>query len=331
MIPDYLKFIRFQDKRLVLFFYSVLFVVLGFYWKNNDYKVTQHDVWFISGLLSIMLFNFIYELKAWWAYSYVIGRVDVDAFTGKHCSPALIFFSRPTIISALSIFVFWLIVKCCLMLPSMIYSVICLYVLSPLYILLIFRWLRTVYIRQLLTTVSTGVRYRNLYQYLGCYILPVALINLISVSPLAANSDFSLTEGFFSARLMIAMLILCAVVLAINLIFSLLSKRYVFLGRVFLKEIDFFFSKSIPFHSLYAKPFIIRVLLLLLVVAVWIVCISSALSLLQWQIGFETYFILCFMPCLAYYFLHTYWHWHNEFMMSCDMYFRYEEFNKRNN
>ena len=58
-------------------------------------------------------------------------------------------------------------------------------------------------------------------------------------------------------------------------------------------------------------------------------CVSTVLSFLQWSVIFEVYFILCFLPCLAYYFLQTYWHWHTELMMACDMYFRYEEIKKR--
>lgn len=330
MIPTYLQFIHFQDKRVIPFFYSVMAVVLGFYWKNNDYKIIEQDAAPISVLLAILLFNSINDLKAYWAYRVVVRHIDFAIFDGQHCCATLVLLSRPAVISTLSILAFWVIVKCCLIFSSIFYSIVFLYMVSPLYLYLVFRWLRPIYICQLLASFTTGVSYKNLYHYLGCYIVPVIAINLISVSPLAEGADFSVTNGFSSAKIMISTFILCIVVLAVNLFFALSSKRYIFLGRIFLQEISFFFSQSIPLRWLYAKSFTLRILLLLLVMAVWITCISTALSLLQWKVIFEVYFLLCFLPCLIYYFLHVYWHWHNEFLMACDMYLRYEEYNKRN-
>ncbi|MDO6406129.1 hypothetical protein [Pantoea phytobeneficialis] len=330
MIPDYQKFISFQDKRVIPFFFAVILVVVGFYWKNNDYQLTQHNVWPVSALLAIVLFNFIYDLKAFWAYSCVIGRVDVNVFSEKPCGKLLNVVSRPVIISTLMLWMFWIIATGWLSLPATMYSVLCFYITSSCIVYLVFRWLRPVYIRQVLTSATPGVKYRHLYQYVSVCLFTVTLLNVISVSPLAQQEGFSLREGFLSIRLMVAMLILCTIVLAINLAFARISKRYVFLGRIFLKEIDFFFSKSVPFSRLSSRPLIIRILIVLFILAVWIVAVSTALSLLQWQIRFEWYFLFCFLPCMGYCFLHTWWQYHHEFMMACDMYFRYEAFNKRN-
>ncbi|KFK94359.1 MULTISPECIES: hypothetical protein [unclassified Serratia (in: enterobacteria)] len=329
MIPNYLTFIRFQDRRTVPFFYLLLFIVLGFYWRNNGYSVTHHDAWLISAILAITLFNIIYDLKAYWAYSYVIGRVDIDRFSGKTCLKFEAFLSRPIVISTMSVLVFWLIVKLSLLLPSALYSVLCLFLISPLFIYCVYRSVRPIYIKQVINAVPSVVKYSSLYRYVSDYILLSTAINLLSISPLKTNPDFSLSNGFFSAKLMIAMLILCAIVLAVNLIFVYLSKRYIFLGRMFLKEVDFNFSPALPFNSLYRIPFMVRMLFLSVIQFGWIAFVSIILALLNLAVPFEVYFSFCLLPLMGYCFLHVYWHWHNEFLMSCDMCFRYEEFKKR--
>ncbi|EOK7084602.1 hypothetical protein AAAB22_RS22195, partial [Escherichia coli] len=48
----------------------------------------------------------------------------------------------------------------------------------------------------------------------------------------------------------------------------------------------------------------------------------------EWRIWFEASFLLCYVPCLIYYFFHCRFLWHNDFMMACDMYFRWGHFNK---
>ena len=55
MIPDYLTFIRFQDKRNLLFIYIVTFVLLGFYWKNAGFSFTRQDVWLASAIFALIL------------------------------------------------------------------------------------------------------------------------------------------------------------------------------------------------------------------------------------------------------------------------------------
>ncbi|STI68772.1 inner membrane protein [Escherichia coli] len=36
MIPDYLTFIRFQDKRSLIYIYAIGLILIGFYWKMQD-------------------------------------------------------------------------------------------------------------------------------------------------------------------------------------------------------------------------------------------------------------------------------------------------------
>ncbi|EGK39904.1 hypothetical protein SFK227_0627 [Shigella flexneri K-227] len=60
----------------------------------------------------------------------------------------------------------------------------------------------------------------------------------------------------------------------------------------------------------------------------WITLVSVLATLVEWRIWFEAYFLLCYVPCLIYYFFHCRFLWHNDFMMACDMYFRWGHFNK---
>ena len=53
-IPDYLTFIRYQDKRNVLFIYIVTFILLGFYWKNAGFSFSRQDAWVASGIFALI-------------------------------------------------------------------------------------------------------------------------------------------------------------------------------------------------------------------------------------------------------------------------------------
>lgn len=99
MIPDYLKFIRVQDKKILPFLFVVVFIMIGFYWKNNGYKFNQSDVYYLSGIVSILLFNSVYELKAFWAYKCVTKAMDFTFFTGKKLGRKEKWFSHPFIAS----------------------------------------------------------------------------------------------------------------------------------------------------------------------------------------------------------------------------------------
>ncbi|MBV4413079.1 hypothetical protein J0B02_09680 [Enterobacteriaceae bacterium YMB-R22] len=331
MIPDYFKFIRFQDRKVLPFFYLVMCIVLGFFWKNNNFSITPGDSGIIAVILGVTLFNLIYEFKPYWAYSCVIGRVDVDYFADKPCPKAQTFFTRPTIVSLLLMAIYWLLVKICLMLPSAAWGTVCLFAGAPLLAFIVLRMLRPAYVKQVLSSAPGKVRFKSMYQYVSIFITLTTVVNVLSVSPLKESADFSLGNGYFTANLMVAMLILCIIVLAINLAFARLSKRYIFLGRIFLKEIDFSFLSGLPLNALREKKLFVRLLVLLAVLVIWIMLVSALLALMNAPANFEAYFLLCFLPCIGYYFLHLYWYWHDEFLTACDMYLRYEESKKRNN
>lgn len=329
MIPNYLTFIRYQDSRLIPSLYFVFLILLGFYWINNGYQVTEQDAGLISGILAITLFHLIYDLRAYWAYKCVMKNIDFSFFSGKTCSRIEMLLSRPSIISILSAFAFWGMVKYILLFSEGVLGMLGLYILLPFSVYLVFRWLRASYIKQVGIGGRDKVQYRCLYQYTGFYILTCTVLNVFTISPLKRNPDFSMAEGFLTPKLVIAMLILSMIVLMMNLIFSRLSKRYVLLGKLFLQEIDLYFSPSIPYSSFYAKPVALRMLLFMVVQFTWILFIGLILTLLGWSLPFEIYFILCFLPSVGYYFLSVYWLWHTDFLVACDMYFRWGEITKR--
>lgn len=329
MLPDYFTFIRFQDKRILPFFYLILGIVLGFFWKNNAFRITSADAWPVAVILAITLYNLIYELRAYWVYSCIIERIDMTNFVVKNHSPLLIFLTRPPVVSLLSVALFWLLVQASVRLPSVTGSAMVIFLAAPLLAFMVFRALRSIYVNQVMTQVPDGIKYKSLSWYVSSFVGLTVIVNVLSIGPLKANPDFTLTDGYFSAKLMVAMLILCAIVLAINLVFARISKRYIFFGRMYLKEIDFSPQASL-LPGLQRKGFIVRMLLLFGVQCVWIILVGMVLTLVNAPKIFEAWFLLCFVPCISYYFLHLYWHWHNEFLTGCDMYFRHEAIKKRN-
>lgn len=328
MIPNYLTFIRFQNKRLLAFLFLILLVVLGFYWKNNACAFAAGDVGPLSGVLAITLYGIIYELKAYWAYSRAMQRIDFAMTTDKAGCRWHYFLSQPAVISLCSLGIFWLMVKGCLQAPAY-YNALCLYLASTLFIYLCYIVLRPVYIRQVFNPLPDKITPIHLNHYVGRYLILSTLLSVLSVTPLDSRPDFSLDAGFLSPALMVAMLILCAAVISINLLFARISKRYIFFGKMYLKEIDFYFSTAMPFAWLYRQALLVRILLLLGVMAVWIPFIGILLSALNGNVTFSVYFLLCFLPAAGYHFLHLYWHWHNEFLMACDMSFRCAVINQR--
>ena len=80
MIPDYLTFIRFQDKRNLLLIYVVTLILLGFYGKNSGFSFSREDAWCVSGILALVLYAFITDLRAYWAYKCVVKNVDLSCF-----------------------------------------------------------------------------------------------------------------------------------------------------------------------------------------------------------------------------------------------------------
>lgn len=148
------------------------------------------------------------------------------------------------------------------------------------------------------------------------------LTSFVVVSPLVADDDFSLSNGFFSAKLIVAMLILCSAILMVNLIFAHPSRRYTFLGRLFQKEFDVNLVNTMVLPGIYRKPLWLRLFIFFTLQLFWIVAMSLLLKLLGWGIYFYAYLIVCMIPAIGYFYLHVYWRWHDDYMTACDMYLR---------
>lgn len=106
MIPDYLTFIRFQDKRNLLFIYIVTFVLLGFYWKNAGFSFTRQDVWLASAIFALILYSFTADLKAFWAYKCVVKNVDLSIFLKKEARPTAPIVYDPLVAMVIATLVF---------------------------------------------------------------------------------------------------------------------------------------------------------------------------------------------------------------------------------
>ena len=203
-------------------------------------------------------------------------------------------------------------------------------IVAPLLIWGIFALLRPVYIRQVIVSARDTIKYKRLTGYLAVAVVMSVMMNLLTIAPLGRRAEFDFYGHYFTLKAIITMLILCAVVLAINLLFLRFTKRYIFLGHLFLNEIDLYFSQAIPWRSLYAKPLWLRLAILLVIQFAWLVLVALVVTLAGRALCFEAYFLLCYAPCLAYYVLHAWWKWHNDFMMSCDMCLRWDEIKRQN-
>ncbi|MEF8172532.1 protein YcdU [Escherichia coli] len=328
MIPDYLTFIRFQDKRNLIYIYAIGLILIGFYWKNAGFTFPSEDIGVVSGILALVLYNFIFDLKAYWDYKCVTKNIDFSWFKKKQNHKIELFLTQPLVAGFLSLIMLsamsWGLYQ---LLPSL-YALFLISLLGPLVIFLLFRMIRTSYVKQVAISVAKKVKYKSLTRYVLLSVCISTVVNLLTISPLR-NSDSFVTEGqWLTFKSIIALLILCGVVLAINLFFLRFSKRYAFLGRLFLQEIDLFFSSENALSTFFAKPLWLRLFILLVIEMMWITLVSVLATLVEWRIWFEAYFLLCYVPCLIYYFFHCRCLWHNDFMMACDMYFRWGHFNK---
>jgi hypothetical protein len=106
MIPDYLTFIRFQDKRNLLFITIVTLILMGFYWKNAGFSFTRQDAWLASGIFALILYSFIADLKAFWAYKCVVKNVDLSVFLRKENKPVNAMIVEPVMVLAIATLVF---------------------------------------------------------------------------------------------------------------------------------------------------------------------------------------------------------------------------------
>ncbi|WMU75274.1 hypothetical protein OQ483_24440 (plasmid) [Enterobacter bugandensis] len=325
MIPDYLTFIRFQDKRNLLFIYIVTLILLGFYGKNSGFSFTREDAWCVSGILALVLYAFIADLRAYWAYKCVVKNVDLSCFLGEERKKRLRFLFAPFTVLAGATLLFcgltWGLFS--LVPPDM--ALVAVAIVAPLLIWGIFSLLRPVYIRQVIVSARDTIKYRRLTGYLAVAVVMSVMMNLLTITPLGKSAEFDLYGRYFTLKTIITMQILCAVVLAINLLFLCSTKHYIFLGHLFLNEIDLNFSQSMPWRSLYAKPLWLRLAILLVIELAWQVLVGLVVTLVGGTLWFEAFFLLCYAPCLAYYTLHVWWKWHNDFISSCDMYLRWDE------
>ncbi|SFN23972.1 hypothetical protein SAMN05216516_10477 [Izhakiella capsodis] len=325
MIPDYLTFIRFQNKRNLLYIYIVTLILLGFYWKNTFFSFSRDDAWLVSAILALVLYAFIADLKAYWAYKCVVKNVDLTHFLKKKSAGNKSLFLAP-----FGVLVFGYLIFCAftwallLFIPAGL-TLVLLAVISPLFIWAIFALLRPVYIRQVTASERNTLKYKRLSHYLVITATMSVLMNLITIAPLRHSPQFDLYGRYFTLESIITMLVLCAIVLAINLIFLRFTRRYIFLGHLFMNEIDLTFSTTIPCQELYEKPRWLRLVLLVSIEFIWSALIALIVTISGWSLWFEVYFLLCYLPCLACYMLHAWWKWHNDFMMSCDMYLRWGE------
>lgn len=90
---------------------------------------------------------------------------------------------------------------------------------------------------------SEKVKYKSLTRYVLLSVCISTVVNLLTISPLR-NSDSFVTVGqWLTFKSIIALLILCGVVLAINLFFCASPSGTLFWAG-FLQEIDLFFSSE---------------------------------------------------------------------------------------
>ncbi|MBE5250651.1 hypothetical protein [Mixta mediterraneensis] len=330
MIPDYLTFIRFQDKRNLLFIYIMTLILLGLYWKNSGFSFSSEDTWCVSGILALVLYSFIADLKAYWAYKCVVKNIDLTYFLGKENQKVDAFISAPFIALTFAALVFsgltWALF---FFIPPDI-TLMVLMIVAPLLIWIMFALLRPVYIKQVIASARNKAKYKRLSHYLALAVVMCVVMNLMTITPLRNSEQFDLYGRYLTLKSIITMQVLCTVVLAINLLFLRFTKRYIFLGHLFLNEIDLFFSSAIPWRSLYERPLWLRLVILCGIEFVWSALTGLIATLTGWKVWFEVYFLFCYLPCLAYYTLHAWWKWHNDFIMSCDMYLRWGEISRQN-
>ena len=329
MIPDYLKFIRFQDRMILLFIYLITLVLLGFYWKNASFTFTRHDVWFVSSIFALILHNFIFDLKAYWAYKCVVKNIDLSFFKNKTNKKIEVLMFKPPVAVASALLIFGAFSSALFVLTSAGTVLIILAIIAPLMIWGMFAIVRNGYVKQVAISAVQEVRWKSLSRYMVPTMLVNIVMNLLVIGPLRDSEQFDLYGRYFTLEAIITMFALCAIVFALSLLALLISKRYVFLGHLFLNEINLIFTTTIPLRSLHDKPQWLQLVILLVIEALWISLVGLIFTLTGWQVWFEVYFLLCYLPCFSYYIMRCYWKWHNDFMMSCDMYFRWGEISKQ--
>lgn len=328
MIPDYLTFIRRQDRSLLPYLYFLTTLLIAFYVKNRGYLLTVEDAFPVSAIFSLTMFSFVYELKGYWAYKYAIRNINFSWLQGKSYSRFEIILWQPLVATTCCLLSCYLVVTGFLLFFSTIVAMFCIAIFVPMIIYIMCWMARNCYVKQLQQATIYTLKYRNLHHYTCLNVTVTVLTSFADISPLIADDDFSLADGFFSPRLMVAMLILCSLILLVNLSFAHPSRRYTFLGRLLQKEFDVNLVNTMILPGINSKPLWLRLVIFFTLQVFWIVTVSLLLKLLGWEIYFYAYFILCMIPAIGYFYLHVYWKWHEDYMTACDMYLRCGENNK---
>lgn len=198
MIPDYLTFIRFQDKRNLLFIYIVTFVLLGFYWKNAGFSFTRQDVWLASAIFALILYSFTADLKAFWAYKCVVKNVDLSIFLKKEARPTAPIVYDPLVAMVIATLVFAGISALMLTLAQPDIVLLTLTIVAPLIIWGMFAAMRTIYIRQVIASTRDKGKYKRLSQYLAIAITLSIVMNLLTISPLRNSEQFERYGRYFT-------------------------------------------------------------------------------------------------------------------------------------
>ena len=186
--------------------------------------------------------------------------------------------------------------------------------------------IRTSYVKAGRYFSSEKVKYKSLTRYVLLSVCISTVVNLLTISPLR-NSDSFVTEGqWLTFKSIIALLILCGVVLAINLFFCASPSGTLFWAG-FLQEIDLFFSSENALSTFLPSRFGFGYSYC------WLLKWCGLRWCRYWQrlwnggFGLSLFFtLLCTVLNLL--FFHCRCLWHNDFMMACDMYFRWGHFNK---
>ncbi len=147
---------------------------------------------------------------------------------------------------------------------------------------------------------------KSLTRYVLLSVCISTVVNLLTISPLR-NSDSFVTEGqWLTFKSIIALLILCGVVLAINLFFSALLQAVRFSGQAFFCRKSICFSPvKMRCRPFFAKPLWLRLFILLVIEVMWITLVSVLATLVEWRIWFEAYFftLLCTVLNLLFFLL----------------------------
>ena len=329
MIPDYLRFIRFQDRMILLFIYLITLILLGFYWKNTDFTFTRDDAWVVSAIFALVLHNFIFDLKAYWAYKCVVKNIDLSFFKDKTNKKIEIVMFKPLVAVTISLFIFGAFSSTLFLLTTPGIVLILLAMFVPLMIWGMFAIIRNGYVKQVAISFVDKVRWKSLTRYMLPTMFIGIIMNLLVIGPLRHSEQFDFNGAYFTLEAIITMCVLCTIVFVLSLLSKKKTKRYVFLGHLFLNEIDFTFSKTLPWRSLYDKPHWLQLVILLIVEAIWVTVVALLFAFAEWQVWFEIYYLLCYLPFFSYYIMRCYWKWHNDFIMSCDMYIRWGEISKQ--